>query len=372
MVRRIYRVILIVICISFVSLSDVFGQSNKRYILFEEFTGTWCGWCPRGNLELKALLEEYPNIIPVGIHGGSRREPMRTEYGDELVEDLYVWYPSATIDRNKFEDDFYIQMGDDLWAERIAIRSRQVPTAVVSLEKYYQESSNKLAVTVRIEFTSADTGDFRYNVYVLEDNITGDDEYDQVNYLNTDPDFPELQGLGNPIVGYVHNNVLREMLAGPYGYNPGGDIGIPDTVAAGQQYFHTFTTSLDPGYKPEDIHLVAYVLRYGGAHDSEVLNAASVPLLSSSSDSFRNDEVFKVYPNPGNGFFNLVLETSHNEDLNLIVRNLQSQIVYQRSWKKDAGKQFTALQLRSMSPGIYIVEARSSSSVRIQKIVINN
>ena len=72
--------------------------------------------------------------------------------------------------------------------------------------------------------------------------------WDQLNGQNNNVGHPNY-GLGDPIVGYTHHWVLRDML--------GGHHGEPGTVATpavpGDYFTHTFTTTLDPRWDDQDL-----------------------------------------------------------------------------------------------------------------------
>ena len=42
-------------------------SSPVKRVVFEEATGTWCGWCPRGTVALEELAVNYPNTA-IGIN----------------------------------------------------------------------------------------------------------------------------------------------------------------------------------------------------------------------------------------------------------------------------------------------------------------
>ena len=44
-------------------------KSIQRTIVMEEFTGDWCGWCPRGHVATELLREWYGDIfLPIAVH----------------------------------------------------------------------------------------------------------------------------------------------------------------------------------------------------------------------------------------------------------------------------------------------------------------
>ena len=341
-------------------------QGSTRNILFEEFTGTWCGCCPRGHVRLKKILEDHYNVIPVMIHSGDDDEPMHIVDGDQLAFDLDAWFPSATIDRLKFPDNDFAQLADSDWEDMILSRLEHSPFADVLLEKSYDSESGSLTVTVTVIFITGGKGDFRFNAYLLEDNLI----HNQENSMNDDISYPDLFGRGDPILGYVHDHVLRKMLGGPYGINPGGGDGIPLNVTPGQTYSYTFSTFLNVNFKLENIHLVGYVMEYDGPHDSEVLNAATMQLIETSVRYVSEGNLLKVYPNPNNGEFNIIYETVKPEVVTIVVRNLQSQNLYQQVWSKNAGKGFISLKLDDLPIGIYFLELASGGRLSYQKIVV--
>jgi len=71
--------VFIVVIMSMLMSLSVFRQERK--VLFEQYTGTWCGWCPYGYEILEGLLTQYnERIIPIVYHS---RDDLITDAGDE-------------------------------------------------------------------------------------------------------------------------------------------------------------------------------------------------------------------------------------------------------------------------------------------------
>ncbi len=48
-----------------------FAQAPMKKVILEDFTGTWCGWCPEGTVIIDNLLAANPStFIPVASHNG--------------------------------------------------------------------------------------------------------------------------------------------------------------------------------------------------------------------------------------------------------------------------------------------------------------
>lgn len=77
----------------------------KRNILMEEFTGTWCGWCPRGAVGLELFAADHPEDgIPVAVHNG---DPMAIKAYDNVMNTLIDGYPRALLNRAQLCDPYY-------------------------------------------------------------------------------------------------------------------------------------------------------------------------------------------------------------------------------------------------------------------------
>jgi len=47
--------------------TPVSGKFQKR-VLIEDFTGTWCGYCPRVSYGIDRVMEQTTKAVPVAIH----------------------------------------------------------------------------------------------------------------------------------------------------------------------------------------------------------------------------------------------------------------------------------------------------------------
>jgi hypothetical protein len=73
------------------------AQTPTKKVLLEEFTGSWCGWCPRGIYAIQQLEAKYPNsFIPVSFHNS---DPMQISTGQDTLESTVTGYPDGWIDR---------------------------------------------------------------------------------------------------------------------------------------------------------------------------------------------------------------------------------------------------------------------------------
>jgi len=72
-----------------------------RVPVVEEFTGTWCGWCPRGFVAMETARETYGDkVVLIAAHNG---DPMEISDYDPMMETV-DGYPSSTVNRTTDTD----------------------------------------------------------------------------------------------------------------------------------------------------------------------------------------------------------------------------------------------------------------------------
>jgi len=191
-------------------ISQVPSTFTKK-VLIEEFTGTWCGYCPYGASALQSLIDENEgNIIGVGVH---YQDPLAINQGN-FLDSLYIneTFPSGMVDRVPYQDD--VTTGYWIW-NNIA-QSQLSAGTFCGLALKSVVNGNSATTEVHIAFNDSlldgSISDYRLTVYLIEDGLL----FDQRNYDNSVTDSPYF-GLGDPIANYEHNYVLRETLSDPLG-----------------------------------------------------------------------------------------------------------------------------------------------------------
>lgn len=152
----------------------------KRKAVMEEFTGTWCGWCPRGLVAMENMKEQFPlDFIAISVHAGDEME-------DQTYQQLSysVGYPSAFLNRLGLIDPYYGVGEEDASSVADDIRSLlAIPCeALIGISSDLSDDKSSVNVTTTMKFTMPAEGRNYSLAYVLtEDGITG---YDQTNYYH--------------------------------------------------------------------------------------------------------------------------------------------------------------------------------------------
>lgn len=268
-----------------VKLNAVSRQVTRRSVV-EEYTGTRCGFCPKGWLGMETMKERYGDrFIGIAIHQYNVNDPMYVAEYEHLTFD---GAPSCILDRNTTSIDPYkgsgyytTVMGDFERANAL------LPDVEVTVSGYLDESCKSVVAESTIEFLG-DADNYSVAYVLTADGLTGStDVWAQTNYYYNMlpsamviPDFPELaqfcQGgeLGQELIHLVYGDV---MVASSWS-SAGQPLtqSFPASVRAGQSLTDNYTLKLPTksilqkaiGY--DQLYVVALVLDDKG----RVANAA--------------------------------------------------------------------------------------------------
>ncbi len=243
-------------------------SSFGKKILVEEYCGAWCGYCPYGAYMLDSLSTQvYPGqLIGVAIHvstGPPGSEVMEcpqlyTMTGNALGDFFNApgGVPAGTIDRDTVANPVF-------WPYQIPGKVGLFPSCGFYIDAS-SVSGNSMSVTVHTGFAASLFGDYRLNVFVVENDVhnAGDPEYDQNNYYSQtgsspDPSLVYYYNLPPSINDFHHMNVLRQLLTEV----PFGDKVPQDQMVKGNHYKTTYAVNLT-GINKANAYVVAFLDKY--------------------------------------------------------------------------------------------------------------
>lgn len=167
----------------------VFKTLPKHRPVLEEYTGTWCGYCPRGFVGLEEMQRLYPeDFIGISYHNGDPMEVIPTSQypWNAQVLGTFEGFPSAALDRLYVTDAFsgfstYGTFGiDQAW---LAVADVMAP-AEVEVESEWADGGETLQATAHVTFP-VDKTDCPYEVgfILVADGLTGtSSSWSQSNY----------------------------------------------------------------------------------------------------------------------------------------------------------------------------------------------
>jgi thiol-disulfide isomerase/thioredoxin len=230
-----------------VTAPPVSGYFKKR-VLIEDYTGTWCGNCTRVAHAIDLVLEQTDKVVPVGIHLGNDPYDFTPSIGplkNLISPNFDLELPVSRLNRLNtwtFPETINTQEAIDLTGNNSGLglaMSSQIGNASINLD-------------VKINFAQDDYSNLKLVVYLVEDNLI----YNQANYTT-------YYGNVHPVVGYVHNHVLRKSITDILG-NP-----ITENIAVNHVITKNFTFVIPSNIANEsNIGFVAFIV----GSDNKVIN----------------------------------------------------------------------------------------------------
>jgi thiol-disulfide isomerase/thioredoxin len=214
----------------------------KRKIVVEDYTGTWCGYCPSVAHAVEEAHAATSDIAVVAIHKTASSIPDPMHFDDiQLLQDEFgvFGFPSARINRATVWSSPY-----DL-ESIVSMAGVETDLSIAILSKL---DSNILTVQTDVVYENGSGNGDKLVVYLLESGVI----HEQTNYYNSDATSPFYQQ-GNPIPDFVHNEALRISLTEVLGDN------IAATAEL-EEFSKTFTVAIPADFNIANLSLVAMVV----------------------------------------------------------------------------------------------------------------
>ncbi len=225
---------------------EVISPSFTTKALIEDYTGAWCGWCPRIS---QGIIDVHnsangDDVIAVAVHNGDAmafplESQMRSQFG-------VTGFPTGILNR----DVRWASVSGDAMniSQPLSLlnTTREVGLAINS-----SLSGNTVTATIKVGF-DFDQSDLKLVAVLLENGRVES----QTNYTNN-------FGGGSSIPNFVHNDILRASFTDIF-----GDV-IPATeqVADGV-YTASLSVTVGSAVNTADMDVVAFVVDASG----EVVN----------------------------------------------------------------------------------------------------
>ena len=217
----------------------------KQYVMVEDYTGTWCGYCTRVSYAIEQLKKETNDAVVVAIHQGSY-DPLAFGQVSTMMSTFGVTgFPTAFIDRKSRwtppEPSNIAEVTGKLTGKSyaaLAIDSSldgDMLTIKVKLKMGYNYSALKLGL------------------YILEDGITQEGWRGRAYREEKQRNWTSYYQ-GDPIDNFVHHDVLRKSITGLL-----GDQIPSDKLGHDKVFEKEFQYVIPSEFKKENIKMVAFV-----------------------------------------------------------------------------------------------------------------
>ena len=234
-------------------ISIIFHNGSEtnfaKHVLVEDYTGTWCGYCPRVAYALEqALAQPNNNIVPVAIHRASSNPVSSSfdpyNYDTTTIETILddPGYPKGYLNRmtkwNTPEDQNIQQV----------INATQGENPKLGIAMSSNVINSSIALDVKVKFAK-DFVNLKLVVYILENKLI----YNQKNYTS-------FYGGISVINNFEHNHVLRGLMTNILGDNI-------DSLESktGKTFTKTFSVPIPSNISNvNNLEFVAYVVDANG------------------------------------------------------------------------------------------------------------
>jgi hypothetical protein len=236
-----------------ITVIEDIGLKYDRMILLEQFTATWCQYCPRAITAIDDITTLGEDIVHIGYHMNG--DPYSYEYNYSLFESFerfeLTGIPAVVAGR---------ELVWDLSRNQLTGLYKEVRTG---FSVSFNDDGSGVEAVIDVRFGIIYNESLSVTVYVIEDDLIGD----QTNYYNSDPSSPWYQ-MGDVIENFSHNNVMRKTLTDMF-----GDIIPAGSIDIGSEYRLVFNNTNLNVSNLDNSSIVAFVSYASGLETDEVINA---------------------------------------------------------------------------------------------------
>ena len=273
--------------------NKVVSRAAVRKTVVEEFTGTGCGWCPRGWAGMELMKETKENFIGIAFHQYNGSDPM-------YVANYYNPYflgingaPGCAMDRKLLGIDPYYGTSESI-IDDFDYCNAMLPDVDVTVSGTFNDDYTAVDITANVEYLT--DGDSYTVAYVLTaDGLSGTTTlWKQTNY------YAQYSAIGDPLIDpfcdggeYGTSSVTltyNDVMIGS-SYNEFGTENLAPAltgeVKAGVMATGTYTVNmptkamLKNAINNNEVYAVALVI----ASDGTIANAAKAKVTTSNGNT---------------------------------------------------------------------------------------
>lgn len=218
------------------------NESQPVTPVIEEFTGTWCGWCPRGTVGMEKVHEQYGDqVVQIAAHYG---DPMAIEEYQSVINAFAGGFPSSYTDR-QFEADPSFSSLKSVLTKAF---NRIAPVSIALNAEWDSNAKTKVVFNTTTNFAyNDDNAKYAIAFVLVEDGLKGTgSNWAQSNYYSgmstqsAGSDMAWWCKQGSSVTGIEFNHVpvaAWSALSGVTG-------SIPKEVFAGAPLEYSYTGSI--------------------------------------------------------------------------------------------------------------------------------
>lgn len=337
-----------------------------KFVIAEEATGTWCGWCPRGAVMLDRLSKRYPDyFIGIAVHNA---DPMVVTDYDAGIRGLsgFTGFPSATVGRTAIIDPLAIETA---FFSRII----EAPKSSVRVGASFDETSRVIKMSPKITFKANVSGSYKMAVVIVEDSVRGTASgYAQANYYSGGAQGPMggFELLPNPVPAnkMTYNHVARVLTGGFKG------TALPlNSYKKDDVVYMNFEATIPAGVKLENIHIIPILFAPSGLIDNgypaKLEEALAEGFTVGANDITFNGDVV-IYPNPVVFESIIDLTLDNPAEVSVEIYDMTGKLVGSKNYGKLSGSNELLLNASNLNNGTYLARIKAGAEEITKNIVV--
>ncbi len=222
--------------------ADIYNQLPKHRAVLEEYTGTWCGNCPRGFVGMEVMKRLYPDdFVGISYHNN---DPMEIMTASQFPSDTQKGLPDSWLDRTYETDAYYgpDRQGfgiDKTWMSVCNLLAK----ADIDVKGQLANNNTQVDMEANVTFPlNAHDIHYRVEFVLLADSLHGDTaKWQQTNYFANryaggpetfpEPEFAKFYDGDDYVNGLYYNDVAIATTR-----LEGKDVSLPTTLTADEPF----------------------------------------------------------------------------------------------------------------------------------------
>jgi len=362
---------------------SVLSNSITPKVLLEQFTDASLSYAPAYQDTLMSITHQDTNCIAIQIH---QKDSLQLPYNNlffknyNLPENQLLTLVNRTYFSN--EDKNYFSL-NDLRTKINSLKNNITPCNISISNVLVDTILRKVQLDVSVTFLQDAVGDYRVNVYLMENTVYGNPADTSINGYNQLSAFyytpysnyyqqGYFSNTANAFVlnayQYKHNIVANYLHKGIYGDN----TVIPNNPVMNTTYTQTYTLNVPTTtnafrYNFDNLYLIAYVYEHDSLIENrKILNAVrkkvtTQPELVGISENSNFLQNIVIYPNPASKYI-FIQGIANQEKWNGKIFNLFGKEVleFHQSY----------IDISMLSEGMYVVYLVTENGVISKKLII--
>lgn len=259
---------------------EALSQVPVHRPLMEEYTGLWCGNCPRGYASMEHMSHKYPDdFIAIAYHNGDDMHCVQT------YPSAVPGFPAGWLDRTVKLDPYLGQAeaGYGFELDWLDARARFTPVAVEVSAAFDDSDADLIEVECEVSLVRSSDTEYKVAYALLADGLQ-DAEWSQSNYFAGAAGYDDIEEMGmfvngtRSMKGLVYNDVIVS-------HSPleGVDGSLPAVMEVDRKYAHGHSfrvsgcTNMKGDVVVRDRSKLRVVAMVVGA-DGSIANAAVAPV----------------------------------------------------------------------------------------------